>query len=472
MNLESKQGQLVRSLGLLSVFFLVASSVIGSGVYKKVAPMAEVMQSPLLVLLAWALGGVLTLFGTLSNAEVASMLADSGGEFVYYRKIYNRFFAFLYGWANFTAIRSASIASIAYVFAQSFNSLVPLPVLPGELSSITVFGFLTPFDNFGVKVFTIGLIIGLTYINYVGLKTGGNFSKVVLYIVIATIAMIIVLGFIIGDGSWHNITTNATGYVSHSWTDSFFIKNLFAALLGAFWAYEGWSTIGYLGGEIKNAQRNLPLGLIFGMLFVIVVYLGINFTYLYVMPIDQLLADSKSTNTIAAVTVMKHLLGNGGALFMSLLILLTTLGTTNTTILAAPRLYFAMAKEGLFFKGAAEIHPQHNTPSKAFLFQAVIVCLLVISGSFDQLTDMLIFASFIFYGATALGVFVLRVKMPDAPRPYKAWGYPIVPAIFILFCVALLIITFASKPREATMGLVLMMTGIPFYFYWNRKVNR
>ncbi len=214
--------------------------------------MAEAMQSPSLVLLAWALGGVLTLFGTLSNAEVASMLADSGGEFVYYRKIYNRFFAFLYGWANFTAIRSASIASIAYVFAQSFNSLVPLPVLSEGLSSITVFGFLTPFDNFGVKVFTIALIIGLTYINYVGLKTGGGFSKAILYVVIATILMIVILGFIIGDGSWHNITTDATGFVSQSWTDSVFIKSLFAALLGAFWAYEGWSTIGYLGGEIKN----------------------------------------------------------------------------------------------------------------------------------------------------------------------------------------------------------------------------
>jgi APA family basic amino acid/polyamine antiporter len=200
-----------------------------------------------------------------------------------------------------------------------------------------------------------------------------------------------------------------------------------------------------------------------------VVYLGINFSYLYVMPIDEMIAESKSTNTIAAVTVMNHLLGSGGALFMSLLILLTTIGTTNTTVLAAPRLYFAMAKEGLFFKNAAEIHPEHHTPSKAFVYQAVIVSLLVISGSFEQLTDMLIFASFIFYGATTIGVFVLRVKMPDAPRPYKAWGYPVVPAIFIVFCIALLIITFASKPREATMGLVLMATGVPFYFYWNSK---
>jgi APA family basic amino acid/polyamine antiporter len=469
LNSSSNQGQLVRSLGLLSVFFLVISSVIGSGVYKKVAPMAEVTQSPGLVLLAWTLAGVLTLFGTLSNAEVASMLADSGGEFVYYKKIYNRFFAFLYGWSNFTAIRSASIASIAYVFSQSFNSLFPLPTLSANWSSITVFGFLTPFDNFGVKMLTIALIIGLSYINYIGLKLGENFSKLILYIVLSSLLMIIVLGLTIGNGSWNNIQTNSSGYVPHDWTDSIFIKSMFAAMLSAFWGYEGWSTIGYLGGEIKNAQRNLPLALVLGVAAVMAIYLGVNFTYLYVMPIDLLIGNQHSQNTIAAVEVVKHILGTGGGLVISLLILITTLGCTNTTILAAPRLYYAMAKEGLFFKNAGDLNPIHNTPSKAFVYQAVIVSLLIISGSFDQLTDMLIFASFIFYGATTLGVFILRKKMPDAPRPYKTWGYPIVPAIFILFCVALLVITFAAKPREALMGLGLMLLGIPFYFYWKKK---
>ena len=431
--------------------------------------MAEVLQSPMLVLLAWLLGGVLTLFGTLSNAEVASMLADSGGEFVYYRKIYNRFFAFLYGWSNFTAIRSASIASIAYVFSQSFNSLVPLPTLSGEWSSITVLGFLTPFDNFGVKMLTIVLVIVLSYINYIGLKLGENFSKLILYIVISSLFMIVVFGFTLGHGSWNNIETNSVSYVSHAWTDSIFIKSMFAALLSAFWGYEGWSTIGYLGGEIKNAQRNLPLALVFGVLAIMAIYLCVNFTYLYVMPIDLLVDHQHSQNSIAAVVVVTHILGTTGGLVISFLILLTTLGCTNTTILAAPRLYFAMAKEGLFFKSAGDLHRKHNTPSKAFVFQAVVVIFLIISGSFDQLTDMLIFASFIFYGATTLGVFILRKKMPDAPRPYKAWGYPVVPAIFILFCIALLIVTFTAKPREAMMGLALMLSGVPFYYYWNKK---
>jgi APA family basic amino acid/polyamine antiporter len=465
------QGHLVRSLGLLSVFFLVISSVIGSGVYKKVAPMAEALQSPMLVLLAWLLAGILTLFGTLSNAEVASMLADSGGEFVYYKKIYNRFFAFLYGWSNFTAIRSASIASIAYVFSQSFNSLIPLPTLSSDWSSVTVFGFLAPFDNFGVKLLTIALVIGLSYINYIGLKLGENFSRYILYIVLSSLFLIVVLGFTLGQGNWSNIQTNSASYVPHDWTDSIFIKSMFAALLSAFWGYEGWSTIGYLGGEIKNAQRNLPLALVLGMMTIMAIYLAVNFTYLYVMPLDLLVNNQHSQNTIAAVVVVKHILGTGGGLVISLLILITTLGCTNTTILAAPRLYYAMAKEGLFFKSAGDLNPIHNTPSKAFIYQGVVVSLLVISGSFDQLTDMLIFASFIFYGATTLGVFILRKKMPDAPRPYKTWGYPIVPALFILFCVALIVITFAAKPREALMGLGLMLLGVPFYFYW-RKVNR
>ncbi|MBS1557718.1 MAG: amino acid permease [Bacteroidetes bacterium] len=467
MNKESSQGQLVRSLGLWSVFFLVISSVIGSGVYKKVAPMAEVLQSPGLVLLAWLLGGVLTLIGTLSNAEVASMLADSGGEFVYYKKIFNRFFAFLYGWANFTAIRTASIASIAYVFSQSVNSLLPLPNLSPEWESITVLGFLTPFDNIGIKLLTIGLIAFLSYLNYIGLKLGEVFSKSILYIVLFSILGIILLSFFSKEGSWANIQTPGTAYVARSWTDTVFISAMFTALLSAFWGYEGWSTIGYLGGEIKDAQRNLPLALVLGMVAIMIIYLLTNFAYLYVLPVDQLVSDSG--NSIAAVTVVQHILGPTGGISISLLVLLTTLGCTNTTILASPRLFYAMAKEGLFFKSAKEVHPQHHTPTKALIYQGVWSGVLVLSGSFDQLTDMLIFASFIFYGATTIGVFVLRKKMPNTPRPYKAWGYPVLPALFIVFCITLLTVSLISKPREALMGLVLMFSGIPFYFYWKNK---
>lgn len=467
--MSQPQGHLVRSLSLFSAFILTVSSVIGSGIYKKVAPMSVELLSPSLVLLCWVLAGLITLFGALSNAEIASMLADSGGEYVYYRKIYNRFFAFLYGWTSFTVIRSASLASIGYVFSQSFHALVPLPELPEDIASISIMGVFTPFENFGVKLLTIALIIGLSIVNYRGLKGGEGLSRYVLILVTAVIALIVILGLTIGGGNFTNLTTDATGYVDLHWYDTRFIQAMFASLLAAFWAYEGWATTGYLGGEIQNPNRNLPLALVFGVLFVMGVYVIVNFTYLYVLPIDQIVEVGKAQNTIAAVVVVQHILGNPGVLFISILILLTTFGATNTTALMPPRLYYAMAKQGVFFKGAAFIHPKYNTPSTSFVIQAIWSSILVLSGSFDQLTDMLVFAAFIFYGATALGVFILRYRMPDAPRPYKAWGYPVVPALFILFCVALVLITLIGKPREALLGLALMFTGVPFYWYWTRR---
>ncbi|MEX2232736.1 MAG: amino acid permease [Cyclobacteriaceae bacterium] len=466
---QKPQGHLVRSIGLFSAFILTVSSVIGSGVYKKVAPMSAELLSADLVLLAWGLAGIITLCGVLSNAEIASMLADSGGEYVYFRRIYNKFFAFIFGWTSFAVIRSAAAASIAYVFAHSFNSLITLPVLPESWEQFSVFNIFTPFDNFGVKALTVLLLIGLSCNNYIGLKFGEGLSKTVTLLVVVSIFLIVVLGLTIGGGSMANFQTPASSYIPLSLSNPVFIETIFAALLAAFWAYEGWTNTGYLGGEIKNSHRNVPLALVFGILFVIVVYLCINFTYLYVLPIDQIIAVHNSENNIAAVEVVRSFLGRPGALGMAILILITTFGCTNTTLLGPPRLYYAMAKEGVFFKSAAYIHPKYNTPSKAIFIQAVWASLLVFSGSFDQLTDMLIFASFIFYGATALGVFILRIRMPDAPRPYKAWGYPVVPAIFIIFCVALIIITMIGKPREALIGLGLMASGVPFYWYWNNK---
>ena len=315
------------------------------------------------------------------------------------------------------------------------------------------------------------MIFGLSYNNYVGLKFGEGLSKAVTLIVVISILLIVILGLTIGGGSMENFQTPATGFKPMSWLDPAFIKMIFAALLAAFWAYEGWTSTGFIGGEIKNTHRNLPLALVSGVSFVMVVYLCINFTYLYVLPIDQIIAVHNSVNNIAGVEVVRSFSGNIGALAMAVLILITTFGCTNTTLLGPPRLYYAMAKEGVFFKSASYIHPRYNTPSKAIFIQAVWASVLVFSGSFDQLTDMLIFAAFIFYGATALGVFILRVKMPDAPRPYKAVGYPVVPAIFILFCVALIVITLIGRPREALIGLGLMASGLPFYWYWNRKAT-
>lgn len=460
---------LLRSLSLTATFFLVISSVIGSGVYKKVAPMAAELGSPWLVLLAWAAAGIITLFGALSNAEVASMMADAGGEYVYFKRIYNRFIAFLFGWSCFTVIRSAALASIAYVFAQSFNSLVPLPGLPEEIARWNVFGIFTPFDNFGVKALTITLMLALTAVNVLGVGAGERLSRYVIYVVMGSILLTAFAAFTIGGGSWTNMSTTSEGHYPGALGSITFIQHFFSAMLAAFWAYEGWSSIGYLGAEIKNANRNLPLALVLGVLCIMGLYTTINFAYLYVLPVDEIIAAHEQQNTIAAVAVVGHFLGSPGVWMMSILILFTTFGSTNSTAMAPPRLYYAMARDGVFFRLASYIHPKYHTPSKALWLQAVWASLLVLSGSFDQLTDMLVFASFFFYAAVTAGVFILRKREPETPRPYRAWGYPVVPALFILFCVILIVITITTKPREALLGIFLSLTGIPFWLYWKRN---
>lgn len=463
-----QQGQLVRTITLGSAIILVISSVIGSGVYKKVAPMSAELLSPDLVLLAWFLGGVISLFGALSNAEIAGMMADSGGEYVYFRRIYGRFMAFMWGWSTFAVIKTAAVSSIAYVFSQSFNAIFPLPHLSPEIETIRI-GVFTPFENFGVKALTILLILVLTFLNTRGLRGGTSLSEWITRLVIIGLAGIVLSGLLFGGGSMENIQTPAAGFVQRSWFDFDFIKALFAALLAAFWAYEGWNTLGFMGGEIKNPNRNLPLALFFGMLVIIGAYILVNFTYLYVLPTDRFVDIHQAKNEIAAVAVIRHFAGATGAVVISLIILVTTLGCTNSTILMPPRVYYAMARDGLFFPKAADIHPTYNTPNNALWMQGVWASVLVLSGSFDQLTDMLIFAAFFFYGATAFGVFIMRRREPNAERPYKVWGYPVVPALFVVFCAALIVITCLNHPREAAIGAALMLTGIPFYFYWNRK---
>jgi APA family basic amino acid/polyamine antiporter len=459
MNLSS---QLNRTLGLRLAIVMVIGNIIGSGIYKKVAPMASELHSSGWILICWILGGIITMFGALSNAEIASMLADTGGEYVYYKKIYNRFFSFLYGWSNFAAIKSAAIASIAYVFAQSLNSIIHIPSIFSSLKDFQIAGIFYPFEGFHIKVVAILLILILTWFNSRGLRLGAGLSSLLLLLVLAGIVTIIVFG-----------TTSPQANISSSFSmvtanQSVSISAIFTAMLAAFWAYEGWNSVGFLGGEIKNPHRNVPLSIAFGLLIVIVLYVLTNIAYLSLMPIDSLNQINAAGNSIAAVEAVKVFWNEGGVIFISLLILLSTLGCTHATILSNARTPFAMAKEGLFFPKMAKVNSA-KVPGKALWYQGIWSSILVLSGTFDQLTDMLIFAAFIFYGATAFGVFILRKKMPDAPRPYKVWGYPIVPAIFVIFCVFLIVNTIIARPREAGIGLALILLGIPFYYWFQRK---
>lgn len=464
--MEQKQGSLVRSLTLTTAITLVISSVIGSGVYKKIAPMSAELQSPSLVLWCWLAAGIISLCGALSNAEIAGMLADSGGEYVYFRRIYGKFTAFLWGWTTFAVIKTAAISSLAYVFAQSVNSLMPLPQLSEGVAKMEFLG-LAPFDNLGVKALAIGLVLFLTWVNTRGLKGAAFLSGSITQLVIIGLTIIVLASWIFGSGKWTHIATPATTQTLHS--TGAYVSAFFSACLAAFWAYEGWNTVGFIGGEIQNPNKNLPLALLGGMTAIMITYLLVNFTYMYILPIDDFITIYKTKNDIAAVAVMRTVGGNWGAMLLSVLICITTLGCTNSTVLMPPRIYYAMAKDGLFFKSAADIDPDSHTPNNALWMQGVWACVLIMSGSFDQLTDMLIFAAFFFYGATALGVFILRVREPNAVRPYKVIGYPVVPALFVLFCFGLVVNTILTKPHEAAFGILLMLTGIPFYFYWTKN---
>ncbi|OUJ73457.1 APC family permease [Hymenobacter crusticola] len=456
--------QLNRALGLRLVIVVVIGNILGSGVYKKVAPMAAELHSSGWILICWVLGGIITLFGALSNAEVAGLLADTGGDYAYFRKIYNRFFAFIFGWSLFTVIQTATIASLAYVFAQSLASIVSLPPVLTSLADFNLAGVFYPFADFNVKLTAILLITLLTWLNTKGIKTSASVSTAILALVFIGIFVIVAFGLAHSPKSLGSVVSTQTTDPGHSVT----LSSIFTGMLSAFWAYQGWASIGYIGGEVKDAKRNIPRGIAVGVFIIIALYLLVNTTYLSLLSIPQLEQIYKTGNQITAIEAVRSFWGTNGALFISVLILVTTLGCTNASILSGCRPYFAMAREGLFFSKAAELN-EARVPANSLLFQGVWSCLLVLSGTFDQLTDMIIFAVFIYYGATTLGVFILRKRMPDAPRPYKVWGYPIVPAIMILFCIALVINTTFARPREAAIGLVLMLTGVPMYLWFNRK---
>jgi len=455
--------QLNRSLGLQLVIVFVIANILGSGVYKKVAPMAGDLHSSGWVLIAWVIGGIISLFGALSYAEVAGLLADTGGDYAYYKKIYNKFFAFQFGWSTFTIIQTAAISSLAYVFAQSLHNLVHLPPMLTSLADVNIGSKFYPFQNFNVKFTAIVLIIILTWINTKGLKTGAWLGTGILLLVFAGLFTIIVFGLTSKESDLSmafNMDTINNKPVTFS--------AMFTAMLAAFWAYQGWASVGFVGGEAKNANKNIPRGIAIGVFIVIGIYLLVNTAYLSLLPISTLEQVNASRNGIAAIEAVKIFWGRSGELFISVLIAVTTLGCTHATIISSCRIYYAMAKEGLFFTKVASLN-KYSVPANSLLYQSVWACILVLSGTFDQLTDMIIFAVFIFYGATALGVFILRKKMPDAPRPYKVWGYPIVPAIVILISAGLFINTIATRPREAAIGLILMLTGVPMWYWFNKK---
>ena len=384
-------------IGVSTATFLVVSVIIGSGVFKKLAPMSQELGSPVLVILCWVVAGLISLAGALSTAEMVSMFPNSGGEYFYFQKVYGRFFSFIYGWASFTVIKTSSIAALAYIFAQSLNSLFPLPIINGDTSILGI----AISQGLFIKLLASFLIIALTLLNYRGAQFATKLSTVLTYLMLTSIVAFIAIGFGSNEGSITNITEPSQLPNAPDLHGFSLLKALFVASLGAFWGYEGWNNVAYVGEEIKNPKRNLPLALGLGTLIVMTAYVLLNIVFVYILPIDYFI--QLTPNKIAAVEVAGKLSGPIGMALVASLIVVTTLNATNSTILTSARMMYAMARDKLFFYKAANVHPKYNTPDIALFIQAFWAIALVFSGSFDQLTDMLVFASFIFYGSTALG---------------------------------------------------------------------
>jgi len=464
-------------LGLFITTSIVVGAVIGSGIFKKPALMAENLGSPELMLLIWIIAGIITLFGALTNAEIAGMIPETGGQYIYFKEMYGNFLAFLYGWAIFAVIQTGSIASIAYVFSHYTGYFFNLFRFPEQIETgiylhIPFIGYIYPLRDFGEKLLTIGIVTFHTTVNYFGVIFGGKISALFTSMKVLAILIIIILGFSLGNGSLSNFTKDAPELISNT----NLLSGIIIALSGAFWAYDGWNNITYIAGEVKNSQRNIPIALIVGTIIIIAVYLLINLAYLYILPIDKM-AGSKLVASDMATAVIGPL---GGGI-VAAAVMISTFGTASGTIMVSARVYYAMSNNGFFFKKIGHTHPKFATPANALILQAIWTSILIISGTFDILTDMLIFISWIFYAMGAFGVFVLRKKWKDKKRPYKTFGYPIVPIIFIIFASAFVIITLYNDINNfllgkteiinSVFGLFLMALGIPFYYYFNKKRN-
>ena len=383
------------------------------------------------------------------------------------------------GWSVFAVIQTGSIAAVAYVFAEYAGQFIDL----GKFSSnsaawafhVPFIGDVMPLAEIGTKSVAAALVILLTAVNYIGVRFGGVVQNIFTVAKVSAIALLILGAFLLPTGgSIHNIATNSLVIHPTGWK---MVIAIVAALQGAFWAYDGWNTITYIAGEIKRPQRNIPLALVIGMLGVIGIYMLINLAYAYVLPIDEM-AKSK---LVAAEVAQKCF--SGGGRWIAAAVMVSTFGTTNSIILASARVYFSMSRRNVFPKFLGKVHPRFHTPAASLLVQAFWSILLVFSGTFDTLTDTLIFVSWLFYAAGAYGVFVLRRKLPDVPRPYRVPGYPYVPWIFIIFAVIYLIFTVvndvsaynsavaAGKPGliNSALGIALVLLGTPVYWFYQRK---
>ena len=424
--MTSTTSSLAKKIGFWSATAIIIGSVIGSGVFMKPASMAGQLGSPVWLTLVWVIAGIFSLFGALIYAELGAMLPETGGIYVYFRKMFGEFVAYLYGWAAFSVMNTAAVAAIAFVCAQYADYFLHLPRFSEVTEQSVVWhlpfiGDLFPLKNFGVKSLAISLVAGLTWLNYRSVKAGSSFQLISTIVKIGVIAALVVGIFFFGNGSFQNFFQ-----AENPKQGGALLSGIIAAMTGAFFAYDGWINITFIAGEIKQPQRNIPKSLFTGVIVCIIVYILVNQAYLYVLPVEKIAASS-----LVASDAMSIAIGNTGGAVVAAMIVICTLGAINGNIMATTRVTYAMGKDKVFLPWAGKEHKRFHTPGNALWLHGFWISMLIISGSFDMLADMMVFISWIAYGMGAVGIFMLRKKMPDAVRPYKIWLHPLVTLLFI-----------------------------------------
>ncbi len=449
--------ELRRELGLWGAVAIVIGTIIGSGIFIVPQTMVQLVGTPRLVFVVWVVGGLLSLAGALSYAELSAAMPEAGGEYVYLTEGYGPFWGFIYGWTQMWVAKSGSIAILATGFFQYLANFQPglervVVTVPLPLGAHGA-----PLDIRNGQFLAMALIFSLGVLNYFGVKIGGGVQVAVTIVKVALILLIVVAGL-----GWGKPAAPHAAALVH-----LTVLGFFAALVKSLWAYDGWNNVSMVASEIRQPQRNLPLALIWGTAAVIGIYLLANMAYFYVLTPQEV----AGSNRVAA-TMMRQVLGQGGANLVSVAAMISMFAALNGSILSGARVPYALARGGYFFAPMARVNQQHHTPGAAIMGLSAWGMVVVLSGTYDQLLDYVIFASWLLYGMTTATVLVLRRKYPDLPRPYRTLGYPVVPVLFVIMSAAIVISALYNSPRESLLGLILIFTGFPFYFHWRKQRRR
>jgi basic amino acid/polyamine antiporter, APA family len=454
--LNSTRPSLVRSLSLLDAILLLVSGVIGSSIFLTAKDIAGPLPHPALFLLVWVIGAVVSLFACFAFAELGTMFPDSGGQYVYLRQAFGDLVAFLYGWMLFAVANGGTIAALAVASATYAGKI--FPAVGQEHIIFSALGI-----NFSRAHFLALMLIAiLTGINIIGLRWGALLNNLSTWTKYLAMTAFVVLGFAIGKGSWSNFSSHEMG-LSTRLSSGQLASAMGVALIAVFFAYDGWVYVTWVSGEIKNPRRNVPLAMVLGVLAVGVVYILMNMTYVYAMPISEVARHETIAHTAAAM-----LFSPAVAVWLSALVATSCFSAAASCTLSGARVYLAMAQDGVFFQSMARVHPRWRTPVFSLIGQGIWAAVLTLSGRYDQLYEFVMYGMVLFYTLTVVGLFILRRKRPDIPRPYRCTGYPWIPGLYVLITAAWTVNIIVTRPKQALAGTLIILIGIPGYLYWKR----